>query len=685
MKRQEKTLALVTQSESTKNELCNQLSFLLEGYMTVVGYALEAGIETNITADLIVLSSDLMAEPAKGLLDESCPVIIANRSLNLEKLDLLFQIPRGTEVIVVNDDWVNSLEVIKLLKEIGIDDLNYVPYAPGHPLTSRSNYAITPGEVTLVPVHIGNVIDIGPRVIDLTTIIQILSLLGLLDEKSRLISTRYLETIIRLNKRLNDSIAEANRMNQYLVKVVNQVNDGVLAYSDEGVISVCNRVAADVLHVTSGKAIGQSIDQIVQDSKLLQFLSSVDVTSDQLFRIHDTEVLISRFHIDILRSTVCTIKNTKETLDMEKKLRQNLVKKGYVGKYRFGDIIGDSPILQHTVLTAKKLAHTDLGILIYGETGVGKELFASAIHNESEKSQGPFLAVNFSAMPEELVESELFGYEEGSFTGAKRGGQRGLFEQANGGTIFLDEIGDISMKIQTRLLRVLQEKEIRRVGGTQIIPIDVRIIAATNKNLDVMCQEGIFREDLYFRLKRLYLEIPPLRARADDMEALVKHFIEKHGKKPVALSSDVVDFLRTRPWPGNVRELENVIEYILAVHEGDTVTPEHLPYDVQALKPGVIQKNGSTWLDMETRPEEYHFLLSAIQRYHAIGQAASRQKLRHDSLEAYPQLTEGRIRKMTDRLLEEGFITKQVGRAGMSLTSKGIRLLDQMVHLPDSY
>ena len=210
---------------------------------------------------------------------------------------------------------------------------------------------------------------------------------------------------------------------------------------------------------------------------------------------------------------------------MENIVRTNLMKRGHTSKYDFSNIIGKSKKITETKEIARKLARSNSTLLLIGESGTGKELFAHAIHKASNKQHGPFVAVNFAALPENLLESELFGYEEGAFTGARKGGHAGLFEQAHKGTIFLDEIGDASMKIQARLLRVLQEKEVLRIGGTKIIPIDVRIIAATNKNLEDLVSAGKFREDLFYRLKVLPIRIPPLRERKEDIPLLIEKML----------------------------------------------------------------------------------------------------------------------------------------------------------------
>lgn len=676
----EKVLALVTASETTKNQLCSQLTSLLDGYMRVEGYANETGIAGVVSADLIVLSSIMMADEVGDLLDPGSPVIVANRSLNLESIDRLFHIPKGTEVLVVNDELVNSEEVIKLLREIGVDYLNYTPYAPGCRIVSSAKIAITPGEAALVPQHIQTTIDIGARVIDITTIIEILSVLGLLDEKSHFISAKYMETIVKLNKQLYDAIEETGRMNRHLVKVLNQVDDGIIAFSDNGTVSVFNQKSDELFGMRSAYAIGRNISQIIKDQSICDFLLADTDLSDQLFKLCGTDVIINKFKIEKLQSTVCTIKNTKDTIDMEKKLRQSLVKKGFIGKYKFEDIIGQSTLMRHTVGIAEKLAVADLSILIHGESGVGKELFASAIHNSSPRNAGPFLAVNFSALPEELAESELFGYESGAFTGAQKGGQIGLFEQANGGTIFLDEIGDISLRIQARLLRVLQEKEIRRVGGTEIITVNVRVIAATNKNLAQMCRTGLFREDLYHRLRKLYLKIPPLREHLEDLDELIDHCKRNNGGLDLVLSEDVMGILRTNPWSGNVRELGNAIDYFQAVSTGGPINVSDLPQDFFEIQ-GTGNEKQEDYSEVLCRRgdlEELQQILRVIRDQGGKGYAASRSSVAGEVAGRFPYMTEDKVRRRADILQEAGLISKSPGRGGMHLTPQGQRYLQSL-------
>ena len=258
----------------------------------------------------------------------------------------------------------------------------------------------------------------------------------------------------------------------------------------------------------------------------------------------------------------------------------------------FGGIIGSSAIMRRLCERARRVARTNETVLLLGESGTGKELFARAIHKESKCAAGPFEAINCSAIPAELLESELFGYEPGAFTGAKKEGKPGRFELASGGTLFLDEIGDMPALLQAKLLRVLQERAIRRVGGTADVPVDVRVIAATNQDLDKLMQDGTFREDLYYRLATFPLVLPPLRDRGNDILELTDFFLDRYAveyklPKP-SLSPKATYFFIEYPWKGNIRELENLIKRILIEHEPRVIHPKHLPEEMQDAQASAI-------------------------------------------------------------------------------------------------
>ncbi|MCX7994443.1 MAG: sigma-54 dependent transcriptional regulator [candidate division WOR-3 bacterium] len=271
----------------------------------------------------------------------------------------------------------------------------------------------------------------------------------------------------------------------------------------------------------------------------------------------------------------------KKLLEHQEIVKENiLLRKELEKRFKLEDLIGKSTKMQKVFELIKTVAPTRSTVLILGESGTGKELVARAIHNLSPRSKGPFIAVACGAMPETLLEAELFGYEKGAFTGAFTQ-HKGRIEMSDQGTLFLDEIGDISMKTQVDLLRFLQEREFRRIGGKEVIKVDARIIAATNKNLEDMIKNGSFREDLYYRLNVITIEIPPLRERKEDIPLLVEHFLKKFNlenrKEITSVSPDVMERLLEYDWPGNVRELENVIEHAVVVSKGTTVHLRDLP------------------------------------------------------------------------------------------------------------
>lgn len=276
--------------------------------------------------------------------------------------------------------------------------------------------------------------------------------------------------------------------------------------------------------------------------------------------------------LNIIHVKYRAIENQKKLLvpktqGIEKKNRENLYRNGFITRYNFTDIFTKNPLMQKLIQMAQGYAKTDASILIQGESGTGKELFAQSIHASSNRKNYPFVAINCAALSPQLIESELFGYVEGAFTGASRFGKIGLFELANNGTIFLDEIGDMDKALQTRLLRVLEEKQVMRIGSDKIIPINTRIIAATNVNLKEEVRKGNFRADLYYRLNVLNLNIIPLRERKEDIVYLANHFIEisnkKYGMQIGKLFKEVIEVLTNYSWPGNIREFKNVIERIV--------------------------------------------------------------------------------------------------------------------------
>lgn len=351
--------------------------------------------------------------------------------------------------------------------------------------------------------------------------------------------------------------------------ILDYTHDAIIAIDTSGMVEVVNKVAERLLNPRDKPYIGKYIENILPNTSMPTTLRTGKVEVGQLMTIYNTTVSTNRVPIivnDEIKGVVATFQDVRYLQNAERNIRVQLHEKGLVAKYKFSDIIGVSPKIIKAKEMAESFADSNFTVMLYGETGTGKEMFAQSIHNSSPRSNGPFVAINCTALSKTLLESELFGYADGSFTGAKRGGKAGLFETAHGGTIFLDEIGELPIEVQTQFLRVLQEKEVRRVGGNSIIPVDIRIIGATNKNLLQLVKEGKFRSDLYYRLHVLTVNIPPLKERENDFLKIAKHLYlniaENFCEKDIKSLENILTQYTFYSWPGNIRELNNFVERI---------------------------------------------------------------------------------------------------------------------------
>ncbi|WP_170149488.1 sigma 54-interacting transcriptional regulator [Rhodoplanes roseus] len=379
------------------------------------------------------------------------------------------------------------------------------------------------------------------------------------------------------------SIVESKGREELKAKRMKSIVDysaqGILSIDGQGVVTSFNPAAERILGIRAGTVLARALDETTMPATLRDLHGEGDFQLNQILKADGTDLLVNRIPVranDRLEETIVSFQRVTDIQRLETKARMQLLSKGLVAKHRFDDIIGSSAALRTAIDRARRFAETSASILIEGETGTGKELFVQSIHNASDRRDGPFVAINCAALPESLLESELFGYAEGAFTGAKRGGKAGLFELAHNGTIFLDEIGEISPAIQSRLLRVLQEREILRIGGDRVIKVNVRVLSATNKTLYRMVQEGRFRDDLFFRLGVLKLQLPPLRDRKEDIRPLADRFVrltnEAAGKAVDDLSTDDIRTLQRYSWPGNVRELDHFIEKLVILSDARTRT-----------------------------------------------------------------------------------------------------------------
>lgn len=397
---------------------------------------------------------------------------------------------------------------------------------------------------------------------------------------------------------------------EQLSAILDNVQSGVVAVNAKAEITLINPEAAQILGVDAERSLGRPVKMIIPNSRLEHVLKTGKAESGVLHDIGRARLVTNRVPITVDGVTlgaVATFQEVHHLQEMERRIRKELTDRGHVAKANFGDVIGQSEVMARLISKAKKFAAVDSVILLRGETGTGKEIIAQSIHNHSPRAKGPFVAVNCAALPPTLLESELFGYVKGAFTDARREGKMGLFEQAHGGTLLLDEVTEMPPSMQARLLRVLQEREITRIGDDRVIPVDVRVIATTNRDLEEMVRQGEFRSDLYYRLNILNLVLPALKARDGDLPLLLEHFLstfaKRYHKQTRVVTAEAMSFIQRHHWPGNIRELAGFAER-LTVQESspyvskdeclelipNAVRPGPNPYDLERLTVDAIKR-----------------------------------------------------------------------------------------------
>lgn len=426
--------------------------------------------------------------------------------------------------------------------------------------------------------------------------------------------------------------------------ILTTVSEGILLLDDQLRITTINRAAQAMLKMEPEQLLHDSIEKLwgeaaVEVRRCLE--EAIEVPSVQV-SLHTGQkkrmTYICSYHPIIpfekseRQGVVIVLRDSKQIQELLSTVQRR-------ERFSFDEIVQQSANMRQCIETAKRVAKSEATVFLQGESGTGKELFAKAIHFESNRSAGPFVPINCAAIPDALLESELFGYEQGAFTGALKGGKLGLFEIAQGGTLFLDEIGDIPLHLQAKLLRVLEERKVRRVGGSKSLPIDVRIIAATNRNLADMTSKGLFREDLYYRLHVIPIVIPPLRERKSDIPMLAQHFIQKvcraTNQPMIPLSHSAIRTLQGHNWPGNVRELQNVMERTVYLCPGQEIGAAHLYFDTQQDRAESEQDFSHSTPKLLKEQMDYYektILIRALKEHPSIRQAAAYLGISHTAV-----------------------------------------------------
>lgn len=647
-----KKLVIISVGYNTAHTIYEQLCNILYSSVDIKYYYSSSPPPTNLEVDLILYSSEYAFERI-NFRPANVPYIIARRSINYHEIGKLFKLPKYSDVLLVNDSKDSAEETILLLQALGIDHINYYPYYPGIDSYPKLKIAITPGETEHIPGFVNHIIDIKTRLVDITSIIEILTHFDILDKFANILSAKYIQDIIKLIKTGNKLLKDSSKMKERFKTVINNVHDGLIAINKENKISVFNPIAEKIFAQKATKLIGQDSENFLDDT----FFQTVNnPRKEGILKLPSHELLISEIPLYAKNSDngkLFVLKDVSEIHRLEESVRRRLYQEQNIARYDFSHIVGKSPALQKVLSLAQKMAKSDSTVFIQGESGTGKELLAQSIHNASNRSSGPFVAINFAALSETLLESELFGYVEGSFTGAKKGGSSGLFEAAHKGTLFLDEIGDAPLPFQVKLLRVLQERQIRRVGSIKVIPIDVRVIVATNHNLKEHIKAGLMREDLYYRLNVLPIKMPALRERKEDILPLAYSFYKKY--KPLSLDaklyfSNIKTCLQNYSWPGNIRELQNVVEYLANICPNEPPQSSDLPEDIKS----EIFKTPNDIIDLK---EE---IFAEIKRCNTLRQPVGRRSLAHKF-----SVSENKIREVLNVLHEENRI--QIGFGKYSL------------------
>ncbi|MFW2490309.1 sigma 54-interacting transcriptional regulator [Clostridium chromiireducens] len=436
----------------------------------------------------------------------------------------------------------------------------------------------------------------------------ILSIIPLCESSDLKGSILIFSNVTNYNQLLH-KLDEERNSTEILNTVIETAYDGMVIIDKAGIITMMSNAYTDFLGIKREDAIGKHVSEVIENTRMPIVLETGKEEVAQLHRIKGNYMIASRIPIIKNGEIIGVVgkvlfRNVKELNSLYKKISviekelanyKSKLKELNTASYSLENIIGESDTILLAKAIVQKAAHTSSNVLILGESGTGKEIFAHAIHSESNRHEGPFVKVNCAAIPSDLLESELFGYEAGAFTGAKKEGKIGKFEIANEGTIFLDEIGDMPLHMQVKLLRVIQEREVEKVGGVATKKINIRIIAATNRNLERLVSEGKFREDLYYRLNVVTIEIPPLRERGNDIILISNHLIKKLSvdldKRVRGISKEAEQYLKTYEWKGNVRELENILERAINIMgDSEVINVDDLPKEITGKKASIIPK-----------------------------------------------------------------------------------------------
>ncbi len=644
--------------------LDNCLKRVYEDYVNIEDCFMdELEDETRLSADaFLVISSSLLPKLRRHTASLK-NVVTMTRSVKKEYLPAILAIPTGTDVLLVNDTVQSSKEMALMFYELGIGHLNLIPYDKDREqegLYRGLRYAITPNEPQMLPPYIEHVINTEYREIGFDSMVHLMEVLDLNNARVTYNLIKYISDIVEPMQHYRTSYFNNFLKERVLNEYVYDSPGAVLALDADDRIVYGNH-RAQILFGTDSTGFVRLGVQL--PAPLLQLIHTEQDIAQYPLTLEEKDFILDKTAVVLGEERIGCLVTLQDEIVLkriETLFNKRLREKGLYAKHVFGDIQHVSESMSRCIQMAKKAAVTDYTILIGGESGTGKELLAQAIHNYSNRKNMPFIAVNCAAISESLLESELFGYEEGAFTGASKKGKLGYFEQANRGTIFLDEIGDISPRLQQGLLRVLQERQVMKIGSDRIVDVDVRIIVATNRDLLKAVQEGRFRGDLYYRLNAIAITLPPLRERREDIPVLFRAFM---GKDAARLTGADMDAILRYDWSGNVRELENCALYYKTLGE--------LPQQVMGSR-AAAAPHPAAGLQQNVEMQVLALIAQRQAPNHGVGRTELMQGLSAQGVRA----SDVYLRKLLAALGEQGLVEIGKGRQGTRLTEDGRRALE---------
>lgn len=665
-----KKLVLVTVDLDPQIEYHKQLKFFFGDYINIESYLLDTS-KGIISGDMVVVTTATIKDIVIKKMDNpNTPIIYLQTTFCNKQIEMLNDIPSGSDVLVISNYRTYAKECIQIIDDCTDKRLNLVPYyiEVWDFIYKNFNYGLYIGDESIKLDNVNKLINIGYKVIHPNSLNIIIEKLF----RNNTLLLKKLETyskdIININfqelltiKMLNESRKEINAL-------ISVFENGIIIIDNFDRIIDYNEYICRLFDIKRDVFEGKHISKINQFKDI--YVKSKDINDNSKLE----------FNCNFLKKHLIVYKKTmrfqhvifRKFLFIEAvgNIKKDDIKNK--AKYTFTNIITNNTLMKKNIEISKKISQTDSTILITGETGTGKELFAQAIHNESYRRDKPFLAINCATFLESILASELFGYEKGTFTGALKEGKKGIFENANGGTVFLDEIGDAPLNVQAELLRVLEEKEIRRLGGNENIPVNVRIISATNKDLKVSIDKGLFRKDLFYRLNTFTINIPPLRERNGDITLLTKYFLKKNGYGYKKVDMKIFKTMENIYWDGNIRELKNFVNYLGCMSK-KTITINDFPLNYRYI---ICNQKNSNKLFLNLNKNETEICIFILKSL--LNKEKGRESLYKEAVEYKLNTTLHEIRKALEFLSQEGFIKQFKGRIGSKITTKGIEFLKKI-------